>query len=68
VTAITGIARSLGCSVVAERIEDQTTLEILTDMGVMFGQGNLLHRPEPLEDVVRKLLERSTRTDSNAAA
>ncbi|UDL89297.1 EAL domain-containing protein [Mesorhizobium sp. PAMC28654] len=54
VSAITSIARSLGCSVVAEKIERQDTLDILRDMGVAFGQGFLLHRPEPLEAIVAR--------------
>lgn len=52
VLAITSIARSLGCSVVAEKIEQQTALDMLRDMGVDSGQGFLLHRPEPLEAIV----------------
>ncbi|MBZ9681726.1 MULTISPECIES: EAL domain-containing protein [unclassified Mesorhizobium] len=52
VLAITSIARSLGCAVVGEKIERQDTVAMLGDMGVEFGQGFLLHRPEPLERVV----------------
>ncbi|PWJ94891.1 PAS domain S-box-containing protein/diguanylate cyclase (GGDEF)-like protein [Mesorhizobium loti] len=52
VLAITSIARSLGCDVVGEKIERQDTLAMLSDMGVAFGQGFLLHRPEPLEQIV----------------
>ncbi|RJT36354.1 EAL domain-containing protein [Mesorhizobium waimense] len=54
VAAISGIARSLGCSVVAEKIEQQAALEILEGMGVAYGQGFLLHRPEPLEAIVSR--------------
>ncbi|TIO10600.1 EAL domain-containing protein [Mesorhizobium sp.] len=54
VSAISGIARSLGCSVVAEKIEEQDALDVLRDMGVAFGQGFLLHRPEPLEAIVAR--------------
>ncbi|TPM34274.1 EAL domain-containing protein [Mesorhizobium sp. B2-3-4] len=52
VLAITSIARSLGCAVVAEKIERQDTVAMLRDMGVEFGQGFLLHRPEPLQHIV----------------
>lgn len=52
VGAINGIAKSLGYMVVAERIEDQRTLDMLVEMGVEFGQGFFLHRPEPLQQVV----------------
>lgn len=54
VLAITSIGRSLGCDVVGEKIERQDTLGMLSDMGVAFGQGFLLHRPEPLEQVVTR--------------
>jgi diguanylate cyclase (GGDEF)-like protein/PAS domain S-box-containing protein len=54
VSAITGIAKSLGCAVVAEKIEEQAALDILRDMGVAYGQGFLLHRPEPLEAIVAR--------------
>ncbi|RVD47168.1 EAL domain-containing protein, partial [Mesorhizobium sp. M8A.F.Ca.ET.023.02.2.1] len=54
VLAITSIARSLGCAVVAEKIERQDTVAMLDDMGVEFGQGFLLHRPEPLERIVAR--------------
>jgi diguanylate cyclase (GGDEF)-like protein/PAS domain S-box-containing protein len=54
VSAISGIAKSLGCSVVAEKIERQDALDILRDMGIAFGQGYLLHRPEPLDAIVAR--------------
>lgn len=54
VSAITGIAKSLGCAVVAEKIEEQAALDILRGMGVAYGQGFLLHRPEPLEAIVAR--------------
>ncbi|WP_292140559.1 EAL domain-containing protein, partial [Mesorhizobium sp.] len=54
VSAISGIARSLGCGVVAEKIEQRVALDILSDMGVAYGQGYLLHRPEPLEAIVAR--------------
>lgn len=52
VSSINGIAKSLGYMVVAERIENQETLDMLVEMGVEFGQGFFLHRPEPLEHIV----------------
>jgi diguanylate cyclase (GGDEF)-like protein/PAS domain S-box-containing protein len=59
VSAISGIARSLGCSVVAEKIEEQDALDILRDMGVAFGQGFLLHQPEPLQAIVTRASARA---------
>lgn len=54
VSAIIGIARSLGYSVVAEKIEKQETLEMLAEMGVDYGQGFLLHKPEPIGDLIER--------------
>ncbi|MES0050705.1 MULTISPECIES: EAL domain-containing protein [unclassified Mesorhizobium] len=59
VSAIAGIAKSLGCAVVAEKIEQQEALDILRGMGVAYGQGFLLHRPEPLEAIVARAGEQS---------
>ena len=44
-------SRSAGCSAcktIAEGVEDQETLDVLTEIGVDFAQGFLLHRPSPL--------------------
>ena len=54
VSAIAGIARSMGCVVVAEKVEEKSALEILQGMGVAYGQGYFLHRPEPLEAIVAR--------------
>ncbi|CDX27835.1 Diguanylate cyclase [Mesorhizobium plurifarium] len=54
VSAITGIARSMGAAVVAEKVEEKNALEILMGMGVAYGQGYFLHRPEPLETIVAR--------------
>ena len=54
VGAIAGMARSLGYKVVAEKIEKPETLRLLIKMGVQFGQGFLLHKPEPLEQIVAR--------------
>lgn len=57
VKAMTGIARSLGYNVIAEKIEKPETLKLLASMGVDYGQGFLLHRPEPLEGIAARLAE-----------
>jgi EAL domain-containing protein (putative c-di-GMP-specific phosphodiesterase class I) len=54
VSAISGIARCMGSAVVAEKIEERAALEILMGMGVAYGQGYFLHRPEPLETIVAR--------------
>jgi PAS domain S-box-containing protein len=41
-------AGRIGCEVIAEGIEEPAELEMLRELGVSFGQGYLLGRPEPL--------------------
>jgi diguanylate cyclase (GGDEF)-like protein/PAS domain S-box-containing protein len=48
VESILQIGRVLGMKTIAEGIEDETTLEVLRDLGVDYGQGFVLHRPSPL--------------------
>jgi diguanylate cyclase (GGDEF)-like protein/PAS domain S-box-containing protein len=48
VESILQIGRVLGMRMIAEGIEDETTLEILRELGVDYGQGFVLHRPGPL--------------------
>lgn len=54
VAAITAIAHNLGCEVIAEKVENQADIDLLDKMGVRFGQGFLMHRPEPLEQLVAR--------------
>ncbi|MGX7873728.1 EAL domain-containing protein [Mesorhizobium sp. ORM6] len=68
VSAIAGIARSVGCGVVAEKIEQAETLGILQAMGVDFGQGFLLHRPEPLEQIVARATGPANRAPARMAS
>jgi len=55
VKSISGIGDALNISVVAERIETAGALSILRDLGVTLGQGYLLHRPEPLTQIIDRL-------------
>ncbi|APH71284.1 EAL domain-containing protein [Aquibium oceanicum] len=55
VTSINRIAQGLGYDLVAERIENVATLEVLAGMGIKHGQGYLFHRPEPLEAIVERI-------------
>ena len=48
VVAISQIAKTLGLRCVAEFVEDHDTLIALKEIGVDYGQGFFLHRPEPL--------------------
>jgi len=48
------IARIMGVKVVAECIETDAVLSRLRHLGVHYAQGYLLHRPEPIENIVHK--------------
>ena len=48
VRAIAGLAHGLGIATVAEHVGDQASVELLTELGVHFGQGFHLGRPAPL--------------------
>src|SRR5262249_49600926 len=61
VSSINAIAKSLGYSVVAEKIDNPEALAQLQAMGADYGQGFLLHRPEPIEQLVMRLAGTSTR-------
>ncbi|MBU4529510.1 MAG: EAL domain-containing protein [Hoeflea sp.] len=56
VASVVELARNLGFDVVAEKIKNQEILTHLTRLGVAYGQGFHLHRPEPLEDIVKRQL------------
>lgn len=51
VRAVTGVADALGLDVVAEGIETAGQLDICRSLGCRFGQGYLLGRPAPAEDL-----------------
>jgi len=52
VRALCDVARGLNKQVVAEWVENRRTLEILNEMGTLYGQGYLFQRPAPLWDDV----------------
>ena len=52
VKALCDVARALNKQVVAEWVENRETLAILTEMGTLYGQGYLFHRPAPLWEEV----------------
>jgi diguanylate cyclase (GGDEF)-like protein len=55
IQGIIGLARSLGHEVVAEGIETEDQLQHLLEHGCELGQGYLLARPEPKEQVMVRL-------------
>jgi diguanylate cyclase (GGDEF)-like protein/PAS domain S-box-containing protein len=50
ISAVVQIARGMGKRTIAEFVGDQETVEVLTRLGVDFGQGYFLGHPEPLAD------------------
>ncbi len=48
ITAVVNLARSFDLTTVAEGVEDQPTLELLTQLGVDRAQGYHIGRPGPL--------------------
>ena len=42
------LARGLGKQTIAEFVEDEQTLELITELGVDFAQGYFIGRPGPL--------------------
>ncbi len=53
VKALCDVARGLNKQVIAEWVEDREVLKILTEMGTLYGQGYLFHRPAPLWETSR---------------
>ncbi len=52
VRSFCGVAEALGIQTIAEYVETTGQLEILRELGVDYAQGFLLHRPEPLADLL----------------
>ncbi len=53
VRSFTEFSRMMGVTVIAEWIEDEETLKVCRDMGVDYGQGWHLGRPQPIEQVFK---------------
>jgi diguanylate cyclase (GGDEF)-like protein/PAS domain S-box-containing protein len=66
VSSINRVALGLGYDVVAEKIENAETLDLLRGMRVKFGQGYHFHKPEPLETLVPRLVGRPAADDAGA--
>jgi diguanylate cyclase (GGDEF)-like protein len=58
--AILGVARSLSLTVIAEGIEEQSQLRTLEQLGCQMGQGFLLGRPVPADDIDAQLARKPT--------
>lgn len=55
ITAILGLAKGLGLQVVAEGIETRAQFQFLREHGCEFGQGYLMSRPVPAEEMIAML-------------
>lgn len=64
VTAIIGLAKSLGLKVVAEGIETIEQLECLAKLGCQYGQGYLFSKPVPASEAT-KLLEAASKNSKS---
>jgi diguanylate cyclase (GGDEF)-like protein/PAS domain S-box-containing protein len=58
IEAVVGIAAGLGMQTVAEHVGDAETVGLLSELGVDFGQGFHLGKPEPLEGFLAKATSR----------
>lgn len=65
VRAISQIARAMDIRTVAEFVEDEQTMEALTEIGIDFAQGYHIARPLPIEEAIA-LLEPAAGTDAGA--
>lgn len=57
------VARAIGVQTIAEFVETESIRQVLCAIGIDYAQGYLIHRPEPLEDLLR-----SVRAGGNCAA
>ncbi len=54
VRAINEVAKALGKTTVAEFVENHETRRLLHELGVDFAQGFAIHKPEPLDDLIKR--------------
>jgi EAL domain-containing protein (putative c-di-GMP-specific phosphodiesterase class I) len=59
VAAVIGLARALGCVVIAEGVETEAQLMALQALDCQRAQGFLLSRPVPAEELIALLRRRS---------
>ena len=56
IRSIVTAARLIGARVVAEWIEDESTCEMMSRMGIEYGQGWLFGYPQPIEEIASGIL------------
>ncbi len=62
------VARVVGVKTVAEFVDRPEVLARVRELGIDFAQGFLLHRPEPLEVVLGRVIRKSAALSGNSAA
>lgn len=68
IASIMELARNLGFDVVAEKIENEKVVARLQQLGVAYGQGFHLHKPEPFDDIITRRSGDTARTAPAALA
>ena len=68
VQTILDLARALGMDVIAEGIETEEQLRLLTSMGCRYGQGYLFARPLPVDQITRLLCPQQAALPANSPA
>jgi PAS domain S-box-containing protein len=68
VYAVMGLCQTLGLTAVAEGIETESQLEMLRSVGYTSGQGWLLGRPAPAEQISGMLRERASESIADSVA
>ncbi len=67
ISAVVQIARGMGKHTIAEFVGDQDSVDVLTELGVEYGQGYFLGRPQPLAEHLAREPRVTRTTDSNHA-
>ena len=62
VRAISQIARAMDISTVAEFVEDNETLDVLTEIGIDYAQGFYIARPAPLDEALAMDIDAALRS------
>jgi diguanylate cyclase (GGDEF)-like protein/PAS domain S-box-containing protein len=68
IASIVELAKNLGFDVVAEKIESEKVVARLQQLGVAYGQGFHLHKPEPLDDIIARRSVENGRMAAGIAA
>lgn len=58
-TGLISFAQEIEAAIVAEGIETQAELDCVRDLGVQYGQGYILARPAPLDELLEQCIELS---------